>query len=345
MSHKLSLVWWVTCALWLSAFGASAQQSDPLVAQGIAVGAGTSVENLTVFPLFASQETDLGEITTLDEALARGAAEVREVNGGEVNKLVVKNRGKRAIYVLAGTLVKGGKQDRQIGQDFVIEPNKSVAVDAFCVEQGRWESKREGATTGGKFVATKAIATSDVRRAAQYQQNQSEVWNKVSKLNGAHQKSAPSGTLMATVDAGDVDASKQKLARGIEGALASAPKEKALVGLAYALDGSVRSVRWFASSKVFGLFQKSLVEAAALDALTQRGERSSQPAASAVAAKASDVNRFVGEVESERSVQKRDTSASNANEYKESARGFGSKTRLKARPEVSVSSDYVAKDR
>jgi hypothetical protein len=341
MSHKPSLLWLLGCILCLP-FARASADVDQLAAQGIVVGTGAAVENLTVFPLLASQETDLGEITTLDEALARGQAEVREVNGGEVNKLVVKNRGKQAIYVLAGTLVKGGKQDRQIGQDFVIEPHKSVAVDAFCVEQGRWETRREGATTGGKFVATKAIATSDVRRAAQYQQNQSEVWNKVSKVNGAHKKSAPSGTLMATVDAGDVDASKQKLASGIQKALDDAPKHKPLVGLAYAVNGSVRSVRWFANSKVFGLFQKSLVDAAALDGLTQRSEGA--PGITTFA-KPSDVGLFVSEVESQREVQKRDTSASNANEYKESARGFGSKTRLKARPEVSVSSDYVSKER
>jgi hypothetical protein len=340
MSHKPSLLWLLGFVLGLPWARASAD-ADQLAAQGIEVGAGAVVENLTVFPLFGTQEADLGEITTLDEALARGQAEVREVNGGEVNKLVVKNRGKQAIYVLAGTLVKGGKQDRQIGQDFVIEPSKSVAVDAFCVEQGRWETTREGAATGGKFVATKAIATSDVRRAAQYQQNQSEVWNKVSKVNGAHKKSAPSGTLMATVDAGDVDARKQSLVRGIQRALDEAPKEKKLVGLAYAVDGSVRSVRWFANAKVFGLFQKSMVDAAALDGLTQ-GNRG--VAKHTAPAKTADVGLFVSEVESQRDVQKRDTSASNANEYKESARGFGSKTRLKSKPEISVSSDYVAKE-
>ena len=344
MSHRPGLVWWLACVLCLPFVRASADTTDHLAAQGIVVGAGAAVENLTVFPLFAAQEAELGEITTLDDALARGQAEVREVNGGEVNKLVVKNRGKHSIYVLAGTLVKGGRQDRQIGQDFVIEPGKSVDVDAFCVEQGRWETKREGATTGGKFVATKAIATSDVRRAAQYQQNQGEVWNKVSKVNGAHKKSAPSGTLMATVDAGDVAARKQTLAHGIQKTLDEAPKDKHLVGLAYAVDGSVRSVRWFANSKVFSLFQKSLVDAAALDGLTLQGQRMPTKAAPA-AAKAADVGVFVSEVESERAVQKRDTSAANANEYKESARGFGSKTRLKVRPEISVSSDYVAKDR
>jgi hypothetical protein len=338
MRHGWSWLWMCMC-VWSSAT-AHAESGSTLAAEGIVVGAGTSVDNLTVFPLFATRETDLGEITTLEEALARKEAEVRELGSGEVSRLVIRNRGKRAIYVLAGTLVKGGNQDRQIGQDFVIESKRSVPVDAFCVEQGRWESKRDGKTTGGKFVATKALATSDVRRAAQYGRDQGEVWNKVSKINETHKKSTASGTLMATVDAGDVGAHKKELVRKIEQALDSASSDKPLVGLAYAVGGAMRSARWFANGKVFKLFRESLVQAAALDELTARAGG----VTAAAPAKAADVDSFVSDVEAARRVERRDTQAANANEYKESARGFGSKTRLKNRPDVSLSSDYVVKE-
>ena len=43
-----------------------------------------------------------------------------------MNTLVIENKGDVPIYVLAGTVVKGGKQDRQIGQDFIIEGKKTV---------------------------------------------------------------------------------------------------------------------------------------------------------------------------------------------------------------------------
>lgn len=339
MRREWSWLWMCVCVWFTTA--ARAEPDSALAAEGIVVGAGASVDNLTVFPLFATRETDLGEITTLEEALARKEAEVRELGSGEVGRLVIRNRGKRAIYVLAGTLVKGGNQDRQIGQDFVIEPKRSVAVDAFCVEQGRWESKRDGKTTGGKFVATKALATSDVRRAAQYGRDQGEVWNKVSKINEAHKKSTASGTLMATLDAGDVGARKKELVHSIKQALDRAHSDKPLVGFAYAVGGAMRSARWFANGAVFELFRDSLVEAAALDELTARAGG----ATTAAPAKAADVDRFVSDVETARRVERRDTQAANANEYKESAHGFGSKTRLKSRPGVSLSSDYVVKDK
>jgi hypothetical protein len=337
-------LWLWTCVCgWAFALSAFAEAPSSLTAQGIAVGQGASVASLTVFPLFGSSEVELGEITSLEDALSRKQAVVREVAGGEVNKLQIRNRGKTPVYVLAGTLVKGGNQDRQIGQDFVIEPGQSVAVDAFCVEQGRWSGTREGRGTGGAFVAAQAIATADVRRAAQYAQDQGEVWNKVGKVNEAHKKSSPSGTLMATLDAGDVAARKRELVRQIEQALPQTQAGKPLVGLAYALRGSMRSVRWFANAKVFGLFRTRLVEAAALDELTARVDAQAGPAAAP--AKLSDVDAFVSDVEAQQAAMQRDTPAANVNEYKESKRGFGSKTRLKARPSVSISNDYVVKEK
>src|SRR5947209_307589 len=80
-----------------------------------AIGAGRSFELLTVFPVLAKDQPDLGPFTTLPAALEQGAAEVREdgATGGTVNELVIENKGDTPIYVLAGTVVKGGKRDRQ----------------------------------------------------------------------------------------------------------------------------------------------------------------------------------------------------------------------------------------
>src|SRR5262245_40634645 len=121
--------------LWLAFVSASAAAPADLP---VRIGKPVAVENLTLFPVHGEQEAHPIELTTLDAALAAGDAEVRELNDGEVRRLSIENKGKRAIYVLAGTVVKGGNQDRQIGQDVVIEQGTKVAVDAFCVEQGRW---------------------------------------------------------------------------------------------------------------------------------------------------------------------------------------------------------------
>jgi len=323
------------------ACASSVNAAEPLAADPVRVGEPLVVENLTIFPMHGAPEPQPIALTTLDAALARGDAEVSELgSGGEVNRLQVENRGKLPIYVLAGTVVEGGKQDRQISQDFVIEPGQRIAVDAFCVEQGRWNARRSGRATGGKFGKAKGLAQSGVRRAAQYQRDQHEVWSEVSEVNAAHKTSAPSGTLMATLDDAEVARKRAGLVRAIDAALRGAEARAPVVGLGYAVDGKVRNVRWFQGPSAFGLFRSSLLESAALDALTAQGQSGKR---SAPKVEAAAVDRFMRDIEAGAS-ETRDTDALNSNEYKEGKAGYGSKARLKSRPTAApISQDYTAK--
>jgi hypothetical protein len=58
-----------------------------------------------------------------------------------VNQLVLVNRSKRPLLLLAGELVSGGKQDRIIAKDRIVAPGaEPLPLDVFCVEHGRWSS-------------------------------------------------------------------------------------------------------------------------------------------------------------------------------------------------------------
>ena len=58
-----------------------------------------------------------------------------------MNQLVLVNRGKRPVLLLAGELVSGGKQDRIIAKDRIVAPGADpLPLDVFCVEHGRWSS-------------------------------------------------------------------------------------------------------------------------------------------------------------------------------------------------------------
>ncbi|MEQ9324996.1 MAG: hypothetical protein RIF41_37865, partial [Polyangiaceae bacterium] len=121
---------------------------EPL-GDGILVGAPKRYDNLTVFPILAKTQTDVGPIVSLHTALDKGEAEVRELGGdpatnqdqrvqsqrgegdmgnqagqmgngnsnarvqqvgggAQVGKLAIQNKGQVPVYVLAGTIVKGG---------------------------------------------------------------------------------------------------------------------------------------------------------------------------------------------------------------------------------------------
>ncbi len=97
--------------------------------------------SLTVFPVVASKSYSTGEFLTLDEGLRSGEVVVTEYgnlrglrrrhlvpaiqsDGAEVNRLVLVNNSKRPLLLLAGEIVTGGKQDRVIGKDRIVPPEK-----------------------------------------------------------------------------------------------------------------------------------------------------------------------------------------------------------------------------
>jgi len=320
------------------------------------IGGGTALGNLVVYPVTSRSQVDVGPLISLDDALAKHTAEVREMaGGGSVNTLVIENKGTIPVFVLAGTIVKGGNQDRQIGQDFIIESKQATPVDAFCVEHGRWNGQRNGQATAGQFGTSEVLATSKVRAAGQYKKNQSEVWSKVSEANSANKKAPASDTFLASVDDAAMTKQRTELAAKIEGALQTVSPQQELVGIAYAIDGDVRGVRWFAHHDVFEMVRKKLVIGIAFDALMARVEAEAQkrPPSTKPAPTAPAVEAFVKSVETQTASEQRDTAAANVNEYKESAAAYGSKVMLKGAPakpggapsppRKAVSSDFTAK--
>ncbi|HEY8078572.1 MAG TPA: DUF6569 family protein, partial [Labilithrix sp.] len=281
----------------------------------------------------------------LDDALASGAAEVREVDGGgSVNTLVIENKGTTPVYVLAGTVVKGGKQDRQIGQDFIIDSKQTTPVDAFCVEHGRWTAQRNGQGTGGKFQTSDVVATSKVRAAGQYKKSQGEVWSNVGKSNSSLHTQTSSDTFVAAVDDQALAKDRTALAARIEQVLGAVSPQDDVVGIGYAIDGEVRGVRWFAHHKVFTMQEKKLVNGIALEAITAKAD--GKPASNKPAPTAADVEKFVKDVEAQAVKEDRDTPAANVNQYKESDAAYGSSTMMKPKggsPAKPVSKDFTKK--
>jgi len=115
-------------------------------------------ENISVFPVVSSQSQDTSPFLTLEEGLATGEVTVAEqgaqvmqrsrdghpiylpqlTTGASVNQLVLINRSKRPLLLLAGELVSGGKQDRVIGKDRIVPVGAPpLPLDVFCVEHGR----------------------------------------------------------------------------------------------------------------------------------------------------------------------------------------------------------------
>jgi ARG/rhodanese/phosphatase superfamily protein len=92
---------------------------------------------------------------TLSEALARGSVQVAET--GQVNELKIENTGEDEVFIQAGDMVKGGRQDRVLTVSLVLPPRSGVIpIASFCVEPGRW-SAREGEDPTRFSSATEAM--------------------------------------------------------------------------------------------------------------------------------------------------------------------------------------------
>ena len=83
-------------------------------------------ENLSIFLLRGSDAFDGNRFIPLDEALEQKCVIVHET--GNVGQLEIENLSEALdLYVQAGDVVKGGRQDRTLGVDFVL-PAKSGRV-------------------------------------------------------------------------------------------------------------------------------------------------------------------------------------------------------------------------
>ena len=130
-------------------------------------------------------------------------------------------------------------------------------------------------------------------------------------------KKASSDTLMATYDAKDIVAERQKLVKRADAFLATLPGENALVGIAYAIAGEVRGARWFISHNLFDQHRDKLLHTAAAEAVTAKERAGAKPAPKAI-----QVRGFIDDARKAKVKNKRQTKSMNENVYRENDKAF-----------------------
>ena len=271
-------------------------------------------ENLSVFPVVSSSSYDTSWFLTLDEGLASGEVQVREQgseemvrnrdgvirpthsNGASVNQLVLINRNKRPLLLLAGELVSGGKQDRIIGKDRVVPAgSEPLPLDVFCVEHGRWSS-------GANFTDAKTIVHPSVREQATFQQDQTRVWNAVRsgttaeasesavviagapapppaalatpRITRTIQEEAPTESYQKIYESREVRSSVETYVDELQRKFArqtSGLKGEHVVGVVVAYGGEVAWSDIFASSDLFHRYWHKLLRSYVVEALARPG--------------------------------------------------------------------------
>jgi hypothetical protein len=218
-------------------------------------------------------------------ARSRGVALPQYNTSASVNQLVLINRGKRPVLLLAGELVSGGKQDRIIAKDRIVAPGADpLPLDVFCVEHGRWSS-------GLQFSAANTMVHPSVREQAAVNQSQTDVWESVQKGTTSTVTVTGAAPRIAATDLADVVASAaptqsyskmyqhSRVGVSVDGFVdeiqrrfaraTSGSKGEHIVGVVVAYGGEVAWSDIFASSDLFHHYWPKLLRSYAVEALAR----------------------------------------------------------------------------
>ena len=227
-------------------------------------------KNLRIYPIkakpvFKEQTKHIEKYTSLKEALEKKKISITEKEGkegAEVNTLYAQNTSKDTLFLMAGEVIQGGKQDRVIGEDVVLPPNSKVMLPVYCVEQGRWSAGRRD---GNNFNGYYAVSGQSVRKAVEVDKKQSEVWNKVADANTKNKVSTSTSAYTALASSTDYAKAEKEYLDVLRPKLAA---EKDIVGVIVVSGDKVIGVEIFATEQLFRKLSDNLLRAYIHEAVT-----------------------------------------------------------------------------
>ncbi len=255
------------------------------IAGGVKVDGPLVQENLAIY-VVRGKPTDARKYITLDEALRAKTVVLREQGTGsgqdraQVNELEIQNKSDQWLYIQAGDVIQGGKQDRTIGTDVAIPPHsKPQPISAFCVEHGRWTPRSAGMAFESN---TALVGSSKLKKSIQGEKNQSAVWAEVAAQETKARESlqanpnisagalSTTGTYNAIVQNSEIRAER---ADYVDSLLPQLEKRNDAVGIVVAINGELTAADVYASSALFQKLARKLVESYALEALLARKQQ------------------------------------------------------------------------
>jgi hypothetical protein len=237
-------------------------------------------ENLAVYFIRGPSMDSGAKYITLEQALAEGKAKVHET--GRVNRLAIENLSEdETVCILAGDIVKGGRQDRALSMDMLLAPRSGrVPVPSFCVESGRW-SGRPGESSREFQKSVYMLATKELKLAARLKGGQGDVWSGVAQLQKLLEKklkarvrdSRSKTSLQLTLEAGAV----VKAVDSYFSHFRKLPKNKKdLIGFAFAINGEFAGAEVFDCSALFIKLWPKLLRSVCVEALVRSGKPKTQ---------------------------------------------------------------------
>jgi hypothetical protein len=291
----------VACCVALLPVGTSV-----IAAEGVLVSGPIVHDNLAIY--FVHGQATRGAVpVSLEEALANGRVKVRET--GTVNELTVENVGNDEIFIQAGDIVKGGRQDRVLSVDLLLPPRSGqLPIAAFCVESGRWsargqEDSRQFSTAAAAMPSHEAKlairsymaaapstmpigqANSADRSRADTGSRQEQIWATVKKTQdrlarsvGATPAPASPSSLQLSLESDKLKAAQAAYMSALQsgGAL-----DHDVIGYVAAVNGKISGGDVYSSPDLFRKMWPKLLAASVTEAISDKAAQNTTPPSAA----------------------------------------------------------------
>jgi len=229
-------------------------------------------KNLAIY-LIEGESRLTKNYASLEESMDKGFVTLYET--GNVGELSIDNNSDHYVFIMAGDIVKGGRQDRTLAEDVILKPAaKNVPLKSFCVESQRWGNR--GSEDVVKFACCKRrISHTDLRMAVQQERNQGRVWEEVERYQlglmaspqiraDVRSRISPS-SLLLTLDSKEMQGAVKDYLDALNPAFEG---KNNVLGFSFAVNGRFSTMDAFGSAELFAKFRNKLLEAAAGEAIT-----------------------------------------------------------------------------
>ncbi|MCB0598678.1 MAG: hypothetical protein H6557_27775 [Lewinellaceae bacterium] len=258
-------------------------------------------ENLRLYPITADaayieKNAAAAEYKNLGEAIGNPRFRITEKkpfgrfeDQGAVNTLTVQNKSEDMVFLMAGDVIQGGKQDRVIAQDLVVPPRTITDLAVFCVEPHRWQAREQETPAAAEdprqseknkriyaFTGYYNVATNDIRRSATQSKNQQAVWDEVGKVTAVHNAQTSTGAYAALEQS---ESFTQARARYLSFFGDKFDRSEDVVGVVAVTGDEVIGMDIFAHPALFKKQYKALLHSYVTDALTGGAPASMEEAA------------------------------------------------------------------
>ncbi len=232
----------------------------------VVIGEAITHRNLTLVPLLGPQTGP--EVTPLARALLDNKAEVSEVSeSGDVNRLLVVNKGGLGLLLFDGEELIGAKQNRIVNTSVVVAAESREQVPVSCIERGRWARKSQQFSSQGRTMPSTMRRNKSTRihqsliERGHYDADQSATWRDVDAYSARRQVTSATDAMSDILDADH---------RSIEDYVQGIGAVEGQCGAAIYINGELMGIDLLGRSECYVTLHEQLLRGYAADALERR---------------------------------------------------------------------------